>query len=172
MVRNMFRNMFRNMWDWGVLFLETLWYAEWKDRPSDCRAFRALRFFLPNVDERINESIESFTVAEHAFITHTILQTGFACLCCFGGVGFGLLGFFGPADVCWKNGNNPIAKYVYRLALDTQCAICLEPLEQEHDLFRTPCQHCFHESCMGTWMNPSNPLRRIQCPLCRHPLLR
>ncbi|KAL7065093.1 hypothetical protein AAHC03_05178 [Spirometra sp. Aus1] len=43
------------------------------------------------------------------------------------------------------------------------CAICWDPLYTWRKL---PCNHCFHETCLTSWMeqNPS-------CPTCRRPLL-
>lgn len=42
------------------------------------------------------------------------------------------------------------------------CSICLNPLFWGNDLVFTPCNHCFHSTCVRAWN-----LRVYGCPVCR-----
>ena len=43
------------------------------------------------------------------------------------------------------------------------CTICFEPIENEKEIFKTPCGHVFHNSCVTPWF-----LSKNTCPMCRH----
>jgi hypothetical protein len=57
----------------------------------------------------------------------------------------------------WKNEKPPEK---------TQCAICLEDIEEEQEFVVTPCRHWFHEGCLKRWMEeqPICPIDRMQLP--------
>lgn len=42
------------------------------------------------------------------------------------------------------------------------CCICLVRYNEESSIKRTPCQHIFHEECLGKWLQ-----NNTTCPLCR-----
>jgi hypothetical protein len=48
-----------------------------------------------------------------------------------------------------------------------ECCICTESFGASRDIKRTPCQHYFHEKCLGDWLKVSTT-----CPLCRMDLER
>ena len=64
--------------------------------------------------------------------------------------------------------------------LDQECPICLETLFKDQMVYRTTCQHSFHELCWqdflkkGMFQIPGqshNPDQVVyHCPLCRHPI--
>ena len=41
------------------------------------------------------------------------------------------------------------------------CGICLEEMNVDEDLYRTPCRHKFHTYCLKRWLEENN-----RCPLC------
>ncbi|KAK9153088.1 hypothetical protein Sjap_000568 [Stephania japonica] len=43
-----------------------------------------------------------------------------------------------------------------------RCAICLEDFFANEEVLVTPCNHMFHEECIGTWLKDNG-----QCPVCR-----
>jgi hypothetical protein len=43
------------------------------------------------------------------------------------------------------------------------CAICIEPLEEEDTVRGLTCGHCYHQSCLDPWLTQ----RRASCPLCK-----
>eukprot|EP00928_Gymnodinium_smaydae_P049848 TRINITY_DN33483_c0_g1_i1.p1 TRINITY_DN33483_c0_g1~~TRINITY_DN33483_c0_g1_i1.p1 ORF type:complete len:334 (+),score=47.87 TRINITY_DN33483_c0_g1_i1:46-1002(+) len=43
-----------------------------------------------------------------------------------------------------------------------ECTICLMDFDAEMDIVRTPCNHLFHQTCLGNWCKGS-----LSCPLCR-----
>lgn len=43
-----------------------------------------------------------------------------------------------------------------------ECSICLCDLDEKENYYKTPCEHCFHISCMTKWLAKSN-----FCPLCK-----
>lgn len=44
----------------------------------------------------------------------------------------------------------------------TSCAICMEPVSDDHDTTHCPAKHAFHTECLIPWLR-SNPT----CPTCR-----
>ena len=42
------------------------------------------------------------------------------------------------------------------------CSICLCDMEDKSKMVKTSCGHCFHTTCIDTWLNRNNT-----CPLCR-----
>lgn len=47
----------------------------------------------------------------------------------------------------------------------SECAICLCPWEPEDQIRVTPCEHAFHEECLGGWLRTART-----CALCRRDL--
>ncbi|XP_058219553.1 uncharacterized protein LOC131330074 [Rhododendron vialii] len=45
---------------------------------------------------------------------------------------------------------------------EEKCAICLDDFEPKQLIFRTPCNHMFHEDCIVPWVKSHG-----QCPVCR-----
>ncbi|KAJ0177780.1 hypothetical protein K1T71_006653 [Dendrolimus kikuchii] len=45
------------------------------------------------------------------------------------------------------------------------CAICLKSLDIGDKATKMPCNHCFHSTCILTWLNRTN-----SCPFCRYEL--
>jgi hypothetical protein len=43
------------------------------------------------------------------------------------------------------------------------CAICIDPLEQQDPVRGLTCGHCYHQSCLDPWLTQ----RRASCPLCK-----
>ena len=43
-----------------------------------------------------------------------------------------------------------------------ECAICLEDIEGHACMYKTPCGHMFHKSCIQDWKQ-----KDITCPTCR-----
>merc|ERR1711972_220475 len=48
--------------------------------------------------------------------------------------------------------------------LPDACAICLEDMGPGQRIARLPCRHCFHFSCIRSWLPAS-----LTCPLCKRP---
>lgn len=44
-----------------------------------------------------------------------------------------------------------------------ECCVCTEAFCADKTIKRTPCNHCFHEECLGKWLQVSKT-----CPLCRN----
>eukprot|EP00747_Dinoflagellata_sp_TGD_P166535 gnl/TRDRNA2_/TRDRNA2_189450_c0_seq1.p1 gnl/TRDRNA2_/TRDRNA2_189450_c0~~gnl/TRDRNA2_/TRDRNA2_189450_c0_seq1.p1 ORF type:complete len:288 (+),score=34.84 gnl/TRDRNA2_/TRDRNA2_189450_c0_seq1:93-956(+) len=47
----------------------------------------------------------------------------------------------------------------------SECCCCCEPFDEQKEIKRTPCDHYFHEECLGKWLRVSTT-----CPLCRNDL--
>lgn len=45
---------------------------------------------------------------------------------------------------------------------EPECCVCSETFGPEKEIKRTPCQHYFHEECLGKWLKVAK-----SCPLCR-----
>lgn len=45
---------------------------------------------------------------------------------------------------------------------NNQCGICMEELESGIQTIQYSCHHCFHETCILSWLSRSNT-----CPICR-----
>lgn len=58
-----------------------------------------------------------------------------------------------------RNRGNPFVERYYVSCKNTECAICMLPLNNGDTLVQLRCKHCYHESCFNAW-NKS-------CPLCR-----
>eukprot|EP00756_Hemistasia_phaeocysticola_P023050 Hpha_TRINITY_DN15868_c2_g8::TRINITY_DN15868_c2_g8_i1::g.192126::m.192126 len=48
---------------------------------------------------------------------------------------------------------------------DFTCCVCQDDLEPRRLAKRMPCEHLFHDQCLGEWLEKSNT-----CPLCRYEL--
>mmetsp|Transcript_66900 Transcript_66900/g.116415 ORF Transcript_66900/g.116415 Transcript_66900/m.116415 type:complete len:305 (-) Transcript_66900:87-1001(-) len=48
---------------------------------------------------------------------------------------------------------------------EPECCVCSEPFGPDKEIKRTPCQHYFHEECLGRWLKMAK-----SCPLCRKDL--
>merc|ERR1740121_680219 len=48
----------------------------------------------------------------------------------------------------------------------SECAICLGPWEPDDIIKVTPCEHAFHEECLGNWLEQART-----CALCRKDLV-
>eukprot|EP00927_Polykrikos_kofoidii_P057302 TRINITY_DN51419_c0_g1_i1.p1 TRINITY_DN51419_c0_g1~~TRINITY_DN51419_c0_g1_i1.p1 ORF type:complete len:509 (-),score=77.63 TRINITY_DN51419_c0_g1_i1:104-1630(-) len=48
---------------------------------------------------------------------------------------------------------------------EPQCMVCLAGFELGESLLRLPCNHLFHDSCVGEWLT-----RSAHCPLCKAPV--
>mmetsp|Transcript_56080 Transcript_56080/g.88880 ORF Transcript_56080/g.88880 Transcript_56080/m.88880 type:complete len:355 (-) Transcript_56080:204-1268(-) len=46
-----------------------------------------------------------------------------------------------------------------------ECPMCLDEFTQGEEVLRLPCDHLFHESCLGPWL-----LKSLQCPMCMRDL--
>lgn len=47
------------------------------------------------------------------------------------------------------------------------CVICLSPIDRNDRPMIAPCKHLFHGDCLEQWM-----LQKMECPVCRSPLVR
>ncbi|XP_073148295.1 E3 ubiquitin-protein ligase RHA2A-like [Henckelia pumila] len=55
----------------------------------------------------------------------------------------------------------------YPNGLDSDCVVCLNPLQVEgEDLRELACGHVFHKDCFAGWLDQLN----FNCPVCREPL--
>lgn len=45
---------------------------------------------------------------------------------------------------------------------DAHCCICTEAFCKSAEIKRTPCNHYFHEECLGKWLKV-----QVTCPICR-----
>jgi len=45
---------------------------------------------------------------------------------------------------------------------DKECCICMGEFDQQAEIRRTTCGHCFHGKCLGGWLKVN-----YTCPLCR-----
>jgi len=48
------------------------------------------------------------------------------------------------------------------LRQNDECAICLQPFDDNEMIMETDCNHIYHESCLDGWS-----LKNETCPLCR-----
>lgn len=48
---------------------------------------------------------------------------------------------------------------------EPECCVCSETFGPDREIKRTPCQHYFHEECLGKWLKIAK-----SCPLCRKDL--
>jgi hypothetical protein len=46
--------------------------------------------------------------------------------------------------------------------MTVDCVICCEEITSPGEMFKTPCGHVFHNSCLTPWL-----LTKTTCPLCR-----
>lgn len=69
-----------------------------------------------------------------------------------------------PADQSVINSLTP-QKYTNGICIDNTCAICLEDMKENEDVIILPCNHGFHQNCIGTWLSAHNV-----CPTCRQTL--
>lgn len=46
-----------------------------------------------------------------------------------------------------------------------ECPICLQLLEENQTVRKTPCDHTFHSDCLDSWC-----VKNVNCPVCRHDL--
>ena len=47
------------------------------------------------------------------------------------------------------------------------CGICLENIEKNKLVVKTPCNHLFHKTCLQTWFRKNRMLFAATCPNCR-----
>jgi hypothetical protein len=47
------------------------------------------------------------------------------------------------------------------------CGICLENIEKNKLVVKTPCNHLFHKTCLQTWFRKNQMLFAATCPNCR-----
>ena len=88
-----------------------------------------------------------------AFLVYFWVQTLFLLLQCkFGGA------FFIPKR-CRRLGFDYSAE---RPETNTECPICMVPIEETELAMVTPCRHAFHRDCLLTWMEQD-----MICPVCR-----
>ena len=45
---------------------------------------------------------------------------------------------------------------------DATCSICFEVLENGDEYVPLPCDHCYHASCLATWLK----VKKV-CPVCK-----
>lgn len=56
---------------------------------------------------------------------------------------------------------------------DDICSICQEPLGTQQAIYKTPCNHLFHNNCLNQYcemegrINPQTGAFTLSCPLCR-----
>ena len=56
---------------------------------------------------------------------------------------------------------------------DEICSICQEPLGTQQAIYKTPCNHLFHNNCLNQYcemegrMDPQTGTFTLSCPLCR-----
>ena len=58
--------------------------------------------------------------------------------------------------------NTPVTGRITAKREDDDCSICMECMEVEQTVYRLPCQHVFHCTCLEQWLVAHNT-----CPLCR-----
>ena len=46
-----------------------------------------------------------------------------------------------------------------------ECSICLEKFNIDEEVFKTPCNHMFHVTCLTEWL-----YKNKTCPICRYDL--
>ena len=46
-----------------------------------------------------------------------------------------------------------------------ECSICLEKFNINEEVFKTPCEHLFHVTCITEWL-----YKNKTCPICRYDL--
>jgi Ring finger domain len=73
----------------------------------------------------------------------------------------------GPDIEAQKHAQEPIEleehEHLEELADDT-CAICIEVMEENHQVRLLTCGHIFHSECVDPWLTA----RRAYCPLCKY----
>ena len=47
------------------------------------------------------------------------------------------------------------------------CAICLNAIEENQLVAKTPCNHLYHKTCMTNWFRRSSIMFSPSCPSCR-----
>ncbi|XP_069139885.1 E3 ubiquitin-protein ligase RNF103-like [Argopecten irradians] len=55
------------------------------------------------------------------------------------------------------------------MLVETGCGICLEEYEMDTKLCGLPCGHCFHHTCILTWLVKDTGSDNHFCPFCRWP---
>ena len=72
-----------------------------------------------------------------------------------------LLNQFEQLYLDWKN--------IRAIAIENnrhlECAVCMEPIEQQHRVSLLSCSHVYHEKCLNSWIVYKNGVE--ECPLCR-----
>lgn len=62
------------------------------------------------------------------------------------------------------NANSGISSFtsffLVKTKMEIDCSICLDSFEISSFIYRTPCNHYFHQTCLTLWDNKS-------CPICR-----
>jgi Ring finger domain len=66
------------------------------------------------------------------------------------------------ADADDEDDHSPIPNELLATSGDN-CAICIEPLEDDDEVRGLTCGHCYHQTCLDPWLTQ----RRASCPLCK-----
>jgi hypothetical protein len=66
------------------------------------------------------------------------------------------------ADPEDEDDHSPIPNELLATSGDN-CAICIEPLEDDDEVRGLTCGHCYHQTCIDPWLTQ----RRASCPLCK-----
>ena len=66
------------------------------------------------------------------------------------------------ADPDDEDDHTPIPNELLATSGDN-CAICIEPLEDDDEVRGLTCGHCYHQTCLDPWLTQ----RRASCPLCK-----
>lgn len=61
----------------------------------------------------------------------------------------------------WKN----IRAIAIKNNRHSECAVCMEPILQQHRVSLLSCSHVYHENCLNSWIVYKNGVE--ECPLCR-----
>lgn len=67
-----------------------------------------------------------------------------------------------PAE---ENAINSLSRIPGSQCVDKECPVCQEAFKEDDQVFSMPCDHCYHENCLVTWLKMHN-----SCPVCRAPL--
>ena len=59
-------------------------------------------------------------------------------------------------------------KYCDSSKSSTDCIMCCEDYSDDDLLYRLPCKHELHASCIDKYANTG--ISRVRCPICRHPI--
>lgn len=43
------------------------------------------------------------------------------------------------------------------------CSVCHDPMEEHTEVLELPCQHCYHEDCITSWLKDVGNAKPMQC---------